>query len=50
MVSTLVQNTQDVGSIPTSHFHQTYDDGCHDHDPVQATRCIVVEPTLCMFM
>ena len=24
--------------------------GCHDRDPVQATCCMVVEPTLCMCM
>ena len=24
--------------------------GCGDHDPIQATRCMVVEPTLCVCM
>ena len=42
MVITLAQNAREVASISTlgaifSHFHLTYDTGCHGHDPVQAT-------------
>ena len=51
VISTLAQNARDVGSIQhsvcnISHFHHTDDTVCHDYDPVQALRCMVVEPTL----
>ena len=40
MVSTLVWNARDVGSIPTPgatpfHFHQIHDSGFHDQDLVK---------------
>ena len=54
--STLVQNTRDVSSIPILgtifpiFITPRPDTDCHDLDPVQAMCCMVVEPTLCMFM
>ena len=30
------------------HFPHTHDTGCHDHGPVQAMSCMVVESTVCV--
>ena len=48
IVSTLVQNARDVGSIHAlgSHFHHLHDTGYCDPDSVEARHCMVVEPTL----
>ena len=47
-------NVIDVGSIPPlGAIFPTFISpvtGCYDHGPEQATRCIVVEPTLCLCM
>ena len=53
--STMAPNARDVGSILSlgtifPHFYHTHDTGCHDHDPVQAACCMVIEPTLCMYI
>ena len=50
LVSKLARNARAVGSIPhfrcnISNFHQPYDPGFHDQDPVQTTHCMVVEPS-----
>ena len=55
MVSALTWNARNMGSSPPLGtifpiFHHTHDTGCHDPDPVQATHCMVVKPTLCMFV
>ena len=33
-----------------SHFHHTHHTGWRDHDRVQATRCMVVEGPVCMYI
>ena len=47
MVSTLARNARDVASIPAlgniSLLSHPLDSGCSDHNPVQATRCMVVD-------
>ena len=52
--STLAQNARDVGSISALGtifpIFNTHNASCHDHDPVQAMRCMVFEPNLCMYM
>ena len=55
--STLAQNARDVGSSPTlgTVFHifvtsTTLVTRTMIQDPVQATRCMVVELTLCMYI
>ena len=55
MVSTLSWNAKDAGSIssldPIFHIFITlHNTDCCDYDSVQAIRCMVVEPTLCMYM
>ena len=31
-------------------FHHTHNTDCHDKDPAQAMRCMVVEPTMCVYV
>ena len=51
MVCTLTRNARDLGSIPIlDAIFPIFITGCHDMGPVQATRCMVVEPTLGMDM
>ena len=52
MVSTLAWNAGNVGSIPAIFpiFITLHDTGCHDHDPVQALHCVVVDRTLCIYV
>ena len=50
----LARNARDVGSSPAlgtvfSHFHHTHDTGCYEHDPIQATCCMIVKlPCVCI--
>ena len=52
MVIRLAQNVRVLGSISALviifPIFITPQYWCRDQDPVQATRCVVVEPTLCM--
>ena len=55
MISTLVQNARNVGLNPSLGtifpiFRHIHDVDCNDHDPVQARHCVVVEPTLCVYV
>ena len=55
MVSTLARNARDMGLIASlgaifSIFYHPHNIGCHGHNPVYDTHCMVGEPTLCKCM
>ena len=41
---------ESISKYNISHVHHTHDISSRDHDPVQAMLCMVVEPTLCMYV